>query len=191
MPGFMKNAAQTRVLAIVLALATVAVCVLAAMNFEHENGLEVPTDGVWWVEANGGLKAERVPSSSPGHRAGIRTGDILVSVNDRPTPRVASLGREMFHSGIWAHATYSILRPVPQSVDQSGTAVYRARLPLHRDLCPVPALDRPEIHSLLCLLPGLFCAVRLQINGRAKLGRLGQYGGAGVTAGPLPALRRQ
>src|SRR6266702_641213 len=120
MPGFMKNAAQTRVLAIVLALATVAVCVLAAMNFEHENGLEVPTDGVWWVEGNGGLKAERVPSSSPGHRAGIRTGDILVSVNDRPTPRVASLGREMFHSGIWAHATYSILRPVPQSVDLHG-----------------------------------------------------------------------
>jgi two-component system, NtrC family, sensor kinase len=120
MPGFMKNAAQTRVLAIVLALATVAVCVLAAMNFEHENGLDVPTDGVWWVEANGGLKAERVPSSSPGHRAGIRTDDILVSVNDRPTPRVASLGREMFHSGIWAHATYSILRPVPQSVDLHG-----------------------------------------------------------------------
>jgi PAS domain S-box-containing protein len=116
----MKNAAQTRVLAIVLAVATVAACVLAAMNFEHENGLDVPTDGVWWVEANGGLKAERVPSSSPGHRAGIRTGDVLVSVNDRPTPRVASLGREMFRSGIWAHATYSILRPVPQSVDLNG-----------------------------------------------------------------------
>ncbi|HWZ00340.1 MAG TPA: hypothetical protein VNX17_04640, partial [Edaphobacter sp.] len=116
----MKNAAQTRVLAIVLALATVAACVLAAMNFDHENGLDVPTDGVWWVEANGGLKAERVPSSSPGHRAGIRTGDVLVSVNDRLTPRVASLGREMFRSGIWAHATYSILRPVPQSVDLNG-----------------------------------------------------------------------
>jgi PAS domain S-box-containing protein len=26
----------------------------------------------------------------------------------------------MFHSGIWAHATYSILRPVPQSVDLNG-----------------------------------------------------------------------
>src|SRR6266478_1745623 len=120
MPGFMKNAAQTRVLAIVLALATVAACVLAAMNFEHENGLDVPTDGVWWVEANGGLKAERVPPSSPGHRAGIRTGDVLVSVNDQPTPRVASLGREMFRSGIWAHSTYSILRPVPQSIDLRG-----------------------------------------------------------------------
>jgi two-component system NtrC family sensor kinase len=116
----MKNAAQTRILAIVLALATVAACVLAAMNFEHENGLDVPTDGVWWVEANGGLRAERVPADSPGHRAGVRTGDILLSVNDQPTPRVASLGREMFHSGIWAHATYSILRPVPQSIDLNG-----------------------------------------------------------------------
>jgi PAS domain S-box-containing protein len=116
----MKNAAQTRVLAIVLALATVAVCVLAAMNFEHENGLDVPTDGVWWVEAKGGLRAERVPTESPGHRAGIRTGDILLSVDNQPTTRVASLGREMFRSGIWAHATYSILRPVPQSVDLHG-----------------------------------------------------------------------
>ncbi len=116
----MKNAAQTRVLAIVLALATVAACVLAAMNFEHENGLEVPTDGVWWVEANGGLKAERVPATSPGHRAGIRTGDVLLSVNEQPTPRVASLGREMFRSGIWAHSTYSIRRPVPQSIDLNG-----------------------------------------------------------------------
>src|SRR3981081_2059820 len=98
-----KDAAQTRVLAIVLALATIAACVLAAMNFEHENGLDVPTDRVWWVEANGGLRAERVPADSPGHRAGIRTGDILLSVNDQPTLRVASLGRQMFRSGIWAH----------------------------------------------------------------------------------------
>jgi two-component system, NtrC family, sensor kinase len=113
----MKNAAQTRILAVVLALATVAACVLAAMNFEHENGLEVPTDGVWWVEANGGLRAERVPADSPGNRAGIRAGDILITVNDQPTTRVASLGREMFRSGIWGRPTYSILRPVPQSID--------------------------------------------------------------------------
>ncbi len=116
----MKNAAQTRVLAIVLALATVAACVLAAMNYEHESSLAVPTDGVWWAEANGGLRAERVPVESPGHRAGLRTGDILLSVNNQPTPRVASLGREMYHSGIWGHASYSILRPVPQSVDLHG-----------------------------------------------------------------------
>src|SRR5271170_7965953 len=116
----MKNAAQTRILAIVLALATVAACVLAAMNFEQESHQDVPTDGIWWVEASGGLRAERVPADSPGNKAGIRAGDILVSVNNQPTPRVASLGREMFRSGTWANATYSILRPVPQSIDLNG-----------------------------------------------------------------------
>src|ERR1700761_6128871 len=116
----MNNASQTRILAVVLAVATVAACVLAAMNFDRESGLDVPTDGIWWVEANGGLRAERVPADSPGNRAGIRTGDILVSVNDQPTPRVAALGREMYRSGIWAHATYSLLRPLPHSVDLNG-----------------------------------------------------------------------
>src|SRR3984885_3974138 len=116
----MKNAAQTRILAIVLALATVAACVLAAMNFEHENGLDVPTDGVWWVEATGGLRAERVPAESPAHRAGIRTGDILLSVDSRPTPRLAALGREMIRSGSFAKMNYTIVRPVPQSIDLNG-----------------------------------------------------------------------
>src|SRR5271154_4715297 len=118
--ALMKNAAQTRVLVVLLALATIAVCVLAALNFDHETTLGVPTDGIWWVEATGGLRAERVPAESPGHRAGIRTGDILVSVDDRPTPRVAALGREMYRTGVWNHATYSILRPVPQSIDLNG-----------------------------------------------------------------------
>ena len=45
----MKNAAQTRILAIVLALATVLACVLAGMNFERENGVDVP-DGWMGVD---------------------------------------------------------------------------------------------------------------------------------------------
>jgi PAS domain S-box-containing protein len=111
----MKNAAQTRILAVALAIATLAACVLALMNLERENSFEVPTDGVSWVEATGGLRANHVPSGSPGDRAGIRVGDILVGINDRPVSRMAPLVREMFHSGIWAHANYSILRPAPQA----------------------------------------------------------------------------
>jgi two-component system NtrC family sensor kinase len=111
----MKNAAQTRILAIVLALATVAACVLAGMNFEQENGFDVPIDGIVWLETAGGLRADRVPADSPGHRAGIRAGDVLVSIDDQPTERLAPLVREQFRSGIWSHATYSILRPLPHS----------------------------------------------------------------------------
>jgi two-component system, NtrC family, sensor kinase len=118
----MNNASQTRILAVALALATLAACVLAAMNFERESGYDVPTDGIWWIEARGGLSAERVPVESPGYRAGLRTGDVLISVDDHPTTRLAPLVREMFRSGIWAHATYSILRPVPHSVDLKDAA---------------------------------------------------------------------
>jgi two-component system, NtrC family, sensor kinase len=116
----MKNAAQTRILAIALALATVAACVLAGMNFEQENGFDVPIDGIVWVETAGGLRADRVPAESPGHRAGIRTGDVLVSIDDQPTDRLAPLVREQFRSGIWSHATYSILRPLPNANTLNG-----------------------------------------------------------------------
>jgi two-component system NtrC family sensor kinase len=116
----MKNAAQTRILAIALALATVAACVLAGMNFEQENGVDVPIDGLVWVETAGGLRADRVPADSPGHRAGIRTGDVLVSIDDQPTDRLAPLVREQFRSGIWSHATYSILRPAPHAINLNG-----------------------------------------------------------------------
>jgi PAS domain S-box-containing protein len=118
----MKNAAQTRILAVALAIATLAACVLALMNLERENGFEVPTDGVSWVESAGGLRANHVPVGSPGDRAGIRTGDVVVGINERPVTRMAPFVREMFHSGIWAHANYSILRPAPHATDLKNAA---------------------------------------------------------------------
>jgi two-component system, NtrC family, sensor kinase len=120
----MKNAAQTRILAIALALATLAGCVLAAINFQRESGFDVPTDGIWWIEAPGGLRAERVPPNSPGQRAGVREGDILVGINDRPTDRLAPFVRETFRSGIWAHATYSILRPTAHTSELKNAAKF-------------------------------------------------------------------
>jgi PAS domain S-box-containing protein len=111
----MKNVFQTRILAVVLAVATLAICVFAALNLRQEAGFNVPTDGAWLVEAPGGLRFERVPDDSPAQRAGVRPGDILQAINDRPTPRTAPYVQETFRSGIWAHANYSILRPNPQS----------------------------------------------------------------------------
>ena len=107
----MKNVFQTRILAIGLALATLAVCVMAALNLQQENSFDSPTDGVWWVEFQGGLRAERVPADSPAGRAGIHTGDILEAVNDHGTPRLAAFERAIYRTGIWAPARYSILRP--------------------------------------------------------------------------------
>ena len=106
---------QIRITAVALALLTIGACVLAGMNFSAENSFDQPTDGAWWVEshtpaAQPGLLAQRVPADSPASRGGIKKGDILVAINDHPTPRLAPLMREIYHVGTYRTATYTLLR---------------------------------------------------------------------------------
>jgi two-component system NtrC family sensor kinase len=49
----MGKAFPTRVTAVLLAIATLLVCGLGIANFLQENAYEAPTDGVWWIEAQG------------------------------------------------------------------------------------------------------------------------------------------
>jgi two-component system NtrC family sensor kinase len=108
----MRNAFQTRILAVALALATLGACVLAGYNLSQELSVEFPTDGVTWLEAQGGLRAERVAVDSPGSKAGIRAGDILEAINGALTPRLAAQVRAIYANGTyWPAATYTILRP--------------------------------------------------------------------------------
>jgi PAS domain S-box-containing protein len=128
----MKNAFQTRILAVVLAAATLAACVFAGFNIHDEANFAVPTDRVWWVEtpANGpaGLCAQQVPTGSPGDNFGIRRGDILLAVNNHPTPRLAPFETELFRTGVLQTATYSILR---------------AAHPTAGEICTVPPGTKP------------------------------------------------
>ncbi len=107
----MKDAFQTRILAVALAAFTLAACVLAGLNVSAEAGYSVPTDGIWWTEVPGGLCAQQVPSDSPGQRAGIRVGDILQSVDEHATPRVSAFTRQIFRVGTYGKAVYAIARP--------------------------------------------------------------------------------
>ncbi len=109
----MTNAFQTRILVVVLALATVAACIFAGFNVAAESSFKVPTDGIWWVEAPAGtvgLCARHVPVDSPGYNAGVRQGDLLVAVGEHATPRLAPFVRELFRAGPLGTATYSVLR---------------------------------------------------------------------------------
>jgi two-component system NtrC family sensor kinase len=124
----MKNAFQTRILAVVLAAATLGACVLAGLNFAAESSYDVPTDGVAWTEVSGGLCAAVVPTGSAAERAGIRTGDILQSVDDHSTPRLSSFTRQIFHDGIYGKAVYSIARPATRCELQPGAAKFPVQL---------------------------------------------------------------
>ena len=83
---------------------------LAIANLIQENGYPAPTDGARWIETQGGLRAYIVPSGSAAEKAGIRQGDILTAIDGIPTPMVATAVHEMYRTGVWGHATYSVFR---------------------------------------------------------------------------------
>ena len=109
-PQPMNRELQTRFFAIFLALLSVAAIVFACINFQKDREYSSPYDGVWWVEDGAHLRAQRVDVDGPGEKAGIKPGDILVSVQDHKVTNVGSLERHLYAVGIWTKANYSLLR---------------------------------------------------------------------------------
>jgi two-component system NtrC family sensor kinase len=110
---------QIRMAVVLLAGFTLAAAILASLNFTKESSFSLPTDQVSWLEAPGGLKAEQVLKDGPGQRAGIKAGDLLVSANKVPTPRVSFLTKQWFAVGTWRNIDYLLVRsgvPIHASV---------------------------------------------------------------------------
>src|ERR1700675_289180 len=81
----METNLSNRIQAILLALATVGLVLLAVLNFRQEIRFEQPDDGVWWREISGGIEAIKVLPDSPGQRAGIQPHDLLTGAHVLPT----------------------------------------------------------------------------------------------------------
>jgi PAS domain S-box-containing protein len=112
----METSLFNRVQAMLLAVATAALFVLAVLNLMEERQFPQPDDGVWWREAATGLRAERVLPGMPGQVAGIHAGDLLTSVatcalcNDQPVTRVSDLEQALYHNGPYVQVYYTITR---------------------------------------------------------------------------------
>src|SRR3954447_19552543 len=83
LPKPMNRESQARSVAVLLFLLTVAAVVFAGFNLQKERQFAVPDDGVWWVEHDGRLVADRVDPKGRGAEAGIKAGDQLVAVNSQ------------------------------------------------------------------------------------------------------------
>jgi PAS domain S-box-containing protein len=101
---------QARFLAVVLFMVTAAAAVFAWYNFRVEGRFEVPSDGVWWVERDGRIIAQRVDADGPGARGGIKTGDIVTAVNEVNVRNVGGITRQLYRTGIYQKANYSLVR---------------------------------------------------------------------------------
>ena len=111
---------QIRFTALVLFLLTAAAMVYAGYNLQVERQYQVPYDGVWWFEHNGSLTADRVEANGPGAKAGIHEGDRLVSVNQQELKNTGELMRQLYRTGAWSKAAYSVVR---QSVPVDMTVI--------------------------------------------------------------------
>ena len=116
----MNRESQARFVAVLLFLLTVAAVVFAGFNFQKERESAVPDDGVWWVEHNGSLVADRVDPNGPGAKAGIKPDDKLVSVNGQEIKNTPGLVRQLYNTGVWSKATYSLIR---QSVTLDSSVI--------------------------------------------------------------------
>ncbi|MES2393395.1 MAG: ATP-binding protein [Acidobacteriota bacterium] len=128
----MKNGSSTRLLAVLLAVFTLAAFGLAIANLVQESSYDPPTDGVRWIETLGGLRAANVPAGTQGERAGIRAGDVLTAVNESRTVNIAELDREIGSTGVYGKAKYSILRKTPDSLRPAALDVQVILVPADR-----------------------------------------------------------
>ena len=114
----MNREFQARFTVIVLGLFTVAAIVFAGFNYKLEHQASIPDDGVWWLEHNGQVVADRLEPNGPAAVAGIRNGDTVVSINNHPVSSSAAVERQLYYSGVYSKATYSLLRgAVPLDVE--------------------------------------------------------------------------
>jgi two-component system, NtrC family, sensor kinase len=109
-PKPMNRESQARFVAVLLFLLTVAAVVFAGFNFQKERDSAVPDDGVWWVEHDGRLVADRVDPNGPGAKNGIKADDQLVSVNGQEIKSISGLVRQLYNTGVWHNASYSLIR---------------------------------------------------------------------------------
>src|SRR5690349_18298877 len=106
----MNKELQIRFTAVVLALLTVAAATFAILNFSKERQLQVPVDGVWWVEQGGQLVAKGVDAEGPGARAGIKQGDLRRGIDGRSISTLAGVERQFYRVGVWSQAKYQLNR---------------------------------------------------------------------------------
>src|SRR5229473_2084243 len=96
----------------ILTLLTVAAGVSAVINFQQQSRFRLPDDGVIWVDRSAGVEALEVSKDRPAAKAGIKTGDILLSINGSPIQQSIDVTKVLVRIGAWNRADYLVKRGV-------------------------------------------------------------------------------
>src|ERR1700681_3347100 len=98
-----------------LVIVTVAAVVAAAFNFQQQSKFALPDDGAAWVDQIGQDQAhaesERVVAAyitpgSPALKAGLRTGDVLLSIEGVRMDNALEATQVLARLGPWRQTDY-------------------------------------------------------------------------------------
>jgi len=108
---------------------TVAAVICAAVNFDQQHKFLLPEDGVTWTErAPDGrtpqVVALHVEPDSPGAKAGIRSGDVLLKINGVTIDQATDVPSVLVRLGVWSKGEYQIARG---GVETKATVIVRQR----------------------------------------------------------------
>jgi membrane-associated protease RseP (regulator of RpoE activity) len=106
----MNSRAPFRLTTVALAVLSLVLVVLGALNFQQRSSYRLPDDGVTWMDSPDGIVAWMVAKDGPGARAGIREHDVLISLDGRPLDNAVDATRVIFQSGVWSMLTYELSR---------------------------------------------------------------------------------
>ena len=101
---------RLRFRAIFVGLLTIALGVLAWINFDQQRKFQFPHDGVTWQDGAAGVVARHVELQGPAARAGIQEGDLLRSINGTSISRATRVTRLLYQAGNWGSVEYVLHR---------------------------------------------------------------------------------
>ena len=147
----MKENLKVRVGAVVLALATLAAVTYGWLNFRQRSDFDLVDDGVAWSDSAAGIEAWRVAPDSPAAGAGIRPGDLLLTINDSAVPNAAHVARRLYRAGLWTQLRYKLTRNGEEFETRLITT------PAHK---PITVENYLRVVGLLYLFIGMFIFIR-------------------------------
>src|ERR1700728_3027058 len=87
-----------------LVIVTVAAVIAAAINFQQQSRFALPDDGVAWTDDGDRVVAAYVTPGSPALKAGLRTGDVLLSIEGVHMDNALKATEVLARLGPWKQA---------------------------------------------------------------------------------------
>ena len=141
----------SRLAVIVLVLLTIAAVAFGVVNLQQRVSFNVPDDGVSWVDTEQGVRALTVAPGSPGERAGIKSGDLLLAIDGQAIDRAVDVIKKLWSLGVWSQTHYQVRR----QETTFDTKLITAPAPK-----PLSIEGYLRVVGLLYLLIGLYILVR-------------------------------